>query len=433
MPSLMEASRGAANEEEQRKPRAAASSPFSRSILFIVAAALALTAIGTYIWHGHQQAAPQYSTVVASRGSVAQAVVSSGTVNPVTTIQVGTYVSGVIQTILCDFNTEVKAGQLCAKLDPRPYQTIVEQQAAALGTARAQLEKDRANLRYAELIDERNAGLLKRGIVSQETADTSRNAFNQAKAQLALDRANVVQHEAQLKAARINLGYTDIVSPVNGTVVSRNVTQGQTVAASFQTPTLFLIATDLTKMQVDTNVSESDIGRIATGNPVTFTVSSYPDRQFSGRVQQVRQAPQTVQNVVTYDVVVGVSNTDLALKPGMTASIRIETRRKDNVLRVPDQALRYRPTTPSQGHAAAVQPPGASANTTAHGKGAAQVWILADGKPRRTPVTVGLDDDAYAEITGGNLHEGDVVIVSESTTASARPQATPAGMVPLRR
>ncbi|HEX7647032.1 MAG TPA: efflux RND transporter periplasmic adaptor subunit [Noviherbaspirillum sp.] len=406
-------------------------------MLLVVLAVIVLVAVGVYFWHRETEAAPQYSTVPASRGTVAQAVISSGTVNPVTTIQVGTYVSGVIQTILCDFNTEVKAGQLCAKIDPRPYQTVVDQDAAELATARAQLEKDRANLDYAKLIDERNAGLLQRGIVSQETADTSRNVYKQATAQLALDQATVAQREAQWKAARINLGYTDIVSPVNGTVVSRNVTQGQTVAASFQTPTLFLIATDLTKMQVDTNVSESDIGRVGVGNDAVFTVSSYPDRQFSGRVQQIRQAPQTVQNVVTYDVVVSVANTDLALKPGMTASIRIVTKRVDNVLRVPDQSLRYRPTARQTARPVPQQSrtSGTAANSAPSAERSQHVWILADGRPRRVPVTVGLDDDAYAEITGGDLHEGDAVIVSESAAASATPrnQTAPAGMTPLRR
>jgi HlyD family secretion protein len=191
--------------------------------------------------------------------------------------------------------------------------------------------------------------------------------------------------------------------------VSRNVTQGQTVAASFQTPTLFLIATDLTQMQVDTNVSESDIGRIAEGNAVTFNVAAYPERQFSGQVRQVRQAPQTVQNVVTYDVVVDVANADLALKPGMTAAIRIVTSRADHVLRVPGQALRYRPTTQ------AVQPDGAATAQQAGGSGAraGQVWILAGGKPHRLPVAIGLEDDAYAQIIRGPLREGDAVIVSE--------------------
>lgn len=386
---------------------------------------LCLLAVALYAWRRATGAQVQYSTVSASRGPVVQAVLSSGTVNPVITIQVGSYVSGVIQSIACDFNTQVKAGQLCARIDPRPYQVVVDQNAAALGTARAQLVKDRANLAYAKLIDERNRGLLGRGIVSQETADTSSNAYAQARAQVAYDQADVVQHQAQLEAARVNLGYTNIVSPVDGTVVSRNVTQGQTVAASFQTPTLFLIATDLTRMQVDTNVSESDIGRVALGDRAGFTVSSFPEREFTGRVVQVRQAPQTVQNVVTYDVVVGVPNPDLALKPGMTASVRIVTRGVDGVLRVPDQALRYRPSEAAAPHG--------QSGTPARAHRSMQVWVLADGRPRRVAVTVGLDDDSYAEITGGALREGDSVIVSESAGAAPRGAPAPASMPPPGR
>jgi HlyD family secretion protein len=394
-----------------------------RRAAVIALAALGLALLAGYLWRHQAGAAPHYTTAAVTRGSVAPAVVSSGTVNPITTIQVGTYVSGVIQSILCDFNTQVRAGQLCAKIDPRPYQSTVDQESAALAMARAQLAKDRANLDYARLIDQRNASLLRIGAVSQENADTARNAYDQARAQLALDEATVTQHEARLKAARINLGYTDIVSPVDGTVVSRNVTQGQTVAASFQTPTLFVIATDLTKMQVDTNVSESDIGRVAVGNTTVFTVAAYPQRQFPGTVQQVRQAPQTVQNVVTYDVVVNVPNPGLALRPGMTASIRIVTDRADNVLRVPEQALRYRPTT------LAADPDGASAT---RGR-TRQVWVLADGKPRRVPVTTGLDDDAYVQIVAGELREGDRVIVSERADSAGRGTAPPVSVIPLRR
>ena len=380
-------------------------------VLLLLAAALA-----GYGWRRELARAPQYSTVQAGRGSVTQAVVASGTVNPVTTIQVGTYVSGVVQAVLCDFNAQVRAGQLCARIDPRPYQAALEREAAALGTARAQLAKDQAAIDYARQADSRSRQLLARGYLSQDAVDSTTNAYRQAQAQLAVDQATVVQHEALWKAANINLGYTEIVSPVDGTVVSRNVNQGQTVAASFQTPTLFLIATDLTRMQVDTNVSESDIGRIAQGNAATFTVAAYPERRFSGRVLQIRQAPQTVQNVVTYIVVVGVDNADLALKPGMTASVSIVTRQAAQVLRVPGQALRYRPGGQPR------QP----------GQRAPQVWVLDDGKPRAVPVTVGLDDDSFVEITGGALREGDTVILSESAPAAGRTQ--PAGpAAPVRR
>ncbi len=364
----------------------------------LVAVIVAAAFSGLHLWPPGGGAAPEYVTVVAARGSVVPTVTTSGTVNPVTTVQVGTYVSGVIETISCDFNTRVRAGQLCATIDPRPYQVVVEQENANLAMAHAQLEKDRAALALAKLTFERNSDLLRRGIVSQEAMDTARSTFDQARTQIALDQATIAQHEAMLKAARINLGFTRIVSPVDGTVVSRNVTQGQTVAASFQTPTLFLIATDLTQMQVDTNVSESDIGRVAQGNRAVFTVEAYPGRSFAGQVRQVRQAPQMVQNVVTYDVVISASNPELLLKPGMTATMRIETGRADNVLRVPDQALRYKPAAEAAGRARA----------------AAQVWVLdTAGRARQVKLQVGLNDDSYAEVTGGDLREGDRVIVSE--------------------
>ena len=398
----------------------------SRYLALVAILAIAAAIAVTYLRHSNSGSSLQYVTTQVGRGDVAPVVVSSGTVNPVTTIQVGSYVSGVIVSLSCDFNSRVRAGQLCATIDARPYQSAVDQAAANLEVAKAQLQKDRAALAFSSLIYERNAGLLKRGIVSQETVDTAKNVHDQAKTQIGLDQATVRQHEALLKAARINLGYTSIVSPVDGTVVARNVTQGQTVAASFQTPTLFLIATDLTRMQVDTNVSESDIGRVAGGNQAFFTVESFPDRQYAGVVQQVRQAPQTVQNVVTYDVVVGVANEDLALKPGMTASMRIVTSRADHVLRVPDQALRYMPSGTLKGEER--QAPGSNAQPlrqlAADGqvrKGrSGQVWVLADGKPRRVAVTVGLDDDAFAEILAGELHEGDAVIMSEQSSAPPR-------------
>lgn len=404
--------------ESPARTDAAAPRPAPRRRRWIVvtasAAVVALLAASIVAWRAHSEPAPQYQTVAVSRGTVAPSVTSSGTVNPVTTVQVGTYVSGVIDSIACDFNTRVEAGQLCATIDPRPYQVALDQASANLGMARAQLDKDRAALAYAKLIYERNADLLRRGIVSQETVDTARNVHDQAATQIALDQATIAQHEAALRAARINLGYTRIVSPVSGTVVSRNVTQGQTVAASFQTPTLFLIAADLTRMQVDTNVSESDIGRVAQGNPATFTVEAWPDRRFRGSVAQVRQAPQTVQNVVTYDVVVAVANPELRLKPGMTASVRIVTAQADQVLRVPDQALRYQPSSAPRAPAAAAS----AASAPGQGK-PAHVWVLDRGRPRQVPVVVGLDDDDYAQIVGGDLREGEPVIVSEHAASAA--------------
>ncbi len=242
------------------------------------------------------------------------------------------------------------------KIDPRPYQTVVDQNKANLAVAKAQLEKDRANLVYTKTNSERLAQLSKTQAVSQDQADSSKNAHDQAEAQIVYDEATIQQRQAELEAALVNLEYTNIVSPVSGTVVSRNVTAGQTVAASFQTPTLFLIATDLTQMQVDANVSESDIGGVKVGNRTAFTVDAYPKRTFEGVVTQVRQSPQTVQNVVTYDVVIGVNNKDLALKPGLTAATRIVAEERHDVVRVPDLAFRYRPSQSELARAAPKKP-----------------------------------------------------------------------------
>ena len=374
------------------------------------AAAAAVLAASAAWWLSMRPAPMHYATLPVTRGVIAHAVSATGTVNPVLTIIVGSYVSGVIQQQFCDFNTRVHKGQLCAKIDPRPYQSIVDQARADLENARAQIVKDRAQLAYAKGAADRDATLLRHGIVSQDTADNARSAFDQARAQVAVDTAIIAQRSAALRTAEVNLDYTNIVSPVDGTVVSRNVTIGQTVAASFQTPTLFLIATDLTQMQVDTNVSESDIGGLRENATATFTVEAFPKREFEGHVVQVRQAPQTVQNVVTYDVVIGVANTDLSLKPGMTATTRILLARREHALRVPDQALRF---TPSR---AAPQPPLPA--------GSARVWVLRQAHPVAVTVTTGLDDDSYSEVTSGDVREGEAVIVGETAGRTNAPTVT---------
>jgi HlyD family secretion protein len=395
-------------------PKPQAPTPPSRPQRFWIAAALAavvVTAAAFAVWrYAGTESTVQYSTAPVTRGDVTRAVTATGTVNPVLTIIVGSYVSGVIKEIHCDYNTEVKVGQVCAEIDPAPYQTVVDQNRANLAVARAQLEKDKANLAYAQLNYERNARLAQTNAVSRDALDNARNALDQATAQIGVDQATIQQREAQLAAAEVNLSYTNIVSPVNGTVVSRNVTMGQTVAASFQTPTLFLIATDLTQMQVDTNVSESDIGGIKEGNRATFTVDAFPKRSFLGAVSQVRQSPQTVQNVVTYDVVVSIDNKDLALKPGMTAATRLIVDQRSDVLRVPSQALRYSP--PSAGA------PAGGARRIRNNDAPAQIYVLRDGAPIALPVTPGLDDDSFTEIVAGDLKPGDRVIVSEQRGAA---------------
>lgn len=367
-------------------------------------------------WHGRARDV-QYVTQPASRGDVNLSVVATGTVNPVVTVQVGSYVSGVIEKLYCDFNTQVKAGQLCAKIDPRPFQVVVDQAKANLESARAQLAKDRASLGYARITYHRDQGLLARGAVSHDTVDSEKSAYDQGLAQLKLDEATILQRKAALEAAQVNLAYTDIVSPVDGTVVSRNVDVGQTVAASFQTPTLFLIAQDLKKMQVDTYVSESDVGGVKVGEDATFTVEAYPDDPFHGKVTQVRQAPITTQNVVTYDVVIGVSNPKLELLPGMTANARIVTAQHKDVLRVPAAALRFVPERLG----------GPSSARESAGSG---IWILRNGEPVRVPVTIGLDDGTWAEVKSGGLRAGQKVVVNEigpssGTRRSRRPMRSP--------
>ena len=384
------------------------------------AAVGALLVVGTgaaLYWTLRRPAPLQYVTAPVARGSVSVGLTATGTVNPVTVVEVGTYVSGPIVKWYCDYNSHVTVGQLCAQIDPRPFQMVADQARANLAVANAQLVKDRANLAYAKTTYERDSGLLQRGIVSQATVDNDKSTYDQATAQITYDESSIQERTAELNAAGVNLGYSKIISPVDGIVVSRNIEVGQTVAASFQTPILFLIATDLTKMQVDTNVSESDIGGVKVGDRATFSVQTFPGHQFQGKVRQVRQAPVTVQNVVTYDVVVDVDNRDGALKPGMTATTRIVKAERDDVVTVPKQALRYLPEGGGRSGpgARANRPPGAA------GKGGdsghrGRVWVLRDGTPTAVPVTIGLDDGTSAEITAGEIKEGGHVIVAEAST-----------------
>lgn len=386
------------------KTPSAAPRPVARGRWIAGGAIVLAIAAGIAWWNSGTNTTVRYTTVTLGRGDVVRTVTTTGTVNPVLTIIIGTYVSGVIKDLSCDYNTKVTKGQLCAKIDPRPYQSVVDQDKANLLVAKAQLEKDKANLAYTKVNYERNHWLVQHQSVSQDAADLAKNAYDQAQAQIGLDEATIEQRQAELEAAEVNLGYTDIVSPVDGTVVSRNVTIGQTVAASFQTPTLFLIAADLTKMEVDTNVSESDIGDIKESNPVKFTVDAFPSRQFQGKVVQIRQSPQTVQNVVTYDVVVNVDNADLALKPGMTASTRVIVDQRNDVLRVPNQALRYAP-----GGLAGAGATGAATKSN----GGSRVWVLRDGKPSAVAVATGLDDENFTEIVKGEIQPGDAIIVGD--------------------
>jgi HlyD family secretion protein len=374
----------------------------SWSLLLILGVALVVS--GYLYWTKAPQT--RYVTATVAVGPVVRAVSATGTVNPVTTVQVGTYVSGPIQAIYADFNSPVKAGQQIAKIDPRTFQFQVDQARATLNNSRAQLARDRADLAYKKITYLRDQQLVHSSTISQDVADSAESAWRMAEAQVRLDQALIQQQVASLKQAEVNLNYTNIVSPVDGTVVSRNVDVGQTVAASFQTPTLFLIARDLTQMQVDANVSESDIGYVRDGQHASFRMDAFPERDFDGVVAQVRQAPITVQNVVTYDVVVNVANPELLLKPGMTANVNIVTARRDQVLRVPIQALRFKPERRARGEQAAM----ADSRPGQH-SGKKRVWVLRENKLNRVAVTTGLDDGTYVEVLSGNLHSGDEVVI----------------------
>jgi HlyD family secretion protein len=422
-----------------------------RRRVYLVAGAAVMLVVGAIGWRYVKTGpAVHYITAPVTRGDIARTVTASGSVNPQTTVQVGTYVSGSIQAVSCDYNTRVKKNQLCAKIDPRPYQSEVDQDRANVQAAQAQLAKDKSNLALADANNKRSKALFDQQLLSQDQYDAAKATYDQAVSQVQVDEASVTQRNATLESAEISLGYTNIVSPVDGTVVSRNVTVGQTVAASFQTPTLFLIATDLTKMQIDTSVSEGDIGGVKEGAPASFTVEAFAGRHFNGTVTQVRQAPEAVQNVVTYDVVVTVGNPDLLLKPGMTANVRIVVDQRENVLRVPDQALRYTPggLGGAQATAAPLSPPGGLLGLGRIGRGTgrvgggarggqregrggsgaqtntAQVFVLRDGQPVAIAVTTGLDDDTMSEIVQGEIEEGEQVIVSE-TRGDAKPGAAP--------
>jgi HlyD family secretion protein len=375
--------------------------------ILVVVAVLAVAGAAAFALLRDGKEAVKYKTEAVARGDVLQTVTATGTVNPVTTVLVGTQVSGTIKDIYVDFNSPVTKGQLIARIDPATFEAQVAQARANLLLARANLQKAEATLVDARRTRDRNRELLRKDMVAQGDVDTAETNYETARAGVNASKAQVAQAEASLNNALTNLQYTRILSPVDGIVVSRNVDVGQTVAASFQTPTLFTIAQDLTKMQIDTNVDEADIGKVAVGQEVEFTVDAFPDVTFRGKVSQVRIAPIIVENVVTYDVVIVVDNPELKLKPGMTANVSIIVASKKGVLRIPNAALRF---SPSQGGGAGLR----------EGPG---VWVLRSGRPARVPVTTGISDGMYTELLKGELGEGQQVIV-ESLSGNARSTGT---------
>ncbi len=380
-----------------------------KKIFLIGGVIVLLAAVGAFMFFRNKGNEPKYKTEKVAKGDIVMTVTATGTVNAVVTVLVGTQVSGTIKTIYADFNSMVKKGQLIAQIDPSLFEAQVDQARANVVTSKANLAKSEVTVVDAKRTMERNRELFGKNLVARSDLDTSETNYDSAVAQVNANKALVEQAAAALKTAETNLRYTRILSPVDGIVVSRNVDVGQTVAASFQTPTLFTIAQDLTKMQIDTSVDEADIGKVKVGEDVDFTVDAYPDVTFKGKVGQVRISPVTVQNVVTYDVVVMVENPELKLKPGMTANVSIIVAEKKDVVKVPNAALRFKPSEKVR---------------TQQQKGAG-VWILENGKPRRIAVTSGIGDGNYTELTSGDIKEGQEVIVESLAKASGPKQSGP--------
>lgn len=382
----------------------------------IISIIVALLLIGGSLWFWLGRT-PQISYKLAKleRGAIISSVSATGTVNPVTTVSVGSQVSGTIQKLYVDYNSLVKKGQTIAEIDPALFLAQVEQGRGNWLNAQATLQKATVTLADAKRTLERNRQLIAQGIVSQSDFDSSQTAYDSALAGIKGAEAGVTQTRGALMIAETNLKNSTIRSPVDGVVISRSIDVGQTVAASFQTPTLFSIAQDLTKMQIETSVDESDISRAQVGQPVSFTVDAYPDRTFKGQVTQIRNAPITVQNVVTYVVIVQVDNHELLLKPGMTANVSIETGRKEGVLKLPSAALRFKPRS-TDAKAAASSPKGPGSKKAAGEPPKQLVFQLKDGKPQPVGVQTGISDTSSVEMVAGPLQEGDEVIIEQLDT-----------------
>ncbi|MBY4598875.1 efflux RND transporter periplasmic adaptor subunit [bacterium BD-1] len=320
-----------------------AARPRSWIRLAAIYAGVAALVLAGWWWLGREAPQAGYRTATVERGDVRVVISATGTLRATTTVDVGSQVSGQVLEVLVDFNDRVTRGQPIARLDPAPFQTRLQQAEADLASARASVNEARAMLKNAEADQARKADLVSRQLIARSEADLALAARDQARARVVSAEAAVLQRQAAVDNARLDVEYTEIRSPVDGVVLLRDIEPGQTVAASFQTPVLFQIAEDLSQMQIDLSVDEADVGQIHEGLGVSFTVDAFPDRQFTGEVKQVRLAATAISNVISYPVVVQVQNADLSLLPGMTASAEIVVSRRDGVLRVPNAALRYSP------------------------------------------------------------------------------------------
>src|SRR5258708_4603451 len=426
-----------------------------QKLLIMISAAVTTAGLGGWaLLRGQHR--DEFRTASVERGDIDATISATGTSNAVVSVQVGSQVSGNIKALYADFNTKVTKGQLVALIDPEIFEAKVNQAQANLDNARvsvmnfnaqvlkanADVASARANVEVAKenvtrakvaSVDaqsklQRRIEMVRQGILAKEDGETAQATYDSnvaaedvtnsqvkaaedslaaaeaqvqvVKAEVTAAQAQVKQSEAALRQAAIDLEHTRIIAPVDGTVVARHMDVGQTVAASFQAPTIFDIAQDLTKMQIDTNVDEADIGRVKVGQDATFTVDAYPGFSFQGKVTEIRKAPINVQNVITYDSVIAVSNPDLKLFPGMTANVKVLVDHRCGVLKIPNAALRFRPAASS-----------AAKKTAAPGAGSRRqavrsqiVWVVGDdGKPKAVPVTLGITDGAASEVSAGDL------------------------------
>lgn len=358
-----------------------------------------------------------YRTTKIDKCTITEIVEASGTINPVNIVSVGSTVSGLMKEIYVDYNTEVKKGQLLAQIDPANFQASVDQNTAQIRNAEANLAKLKAQMVYAEKTYNRYKNLYAKNFIAKSELDQAESDYLAQKASVGAQQASIAQARANYNTAMTNLGYTKIIAPVDGTIISRDIDVGQPVAASFQAPELFTIAQDLTQMQIEVNVSEADIGEVKEGQDVKYTLDGYPDSTFRGKVTQVRLDSTTTSNVVTYTVIVSVNNEDLKLKPGMTTNVSIITKKSTDVKCVPSMALKFSPDTSGQKY---------------QNQG---IWILEKGKPKRIDIKEGASDDSHIEIISDKLQIGDEVIVSSrrgkskaKTASGSKRRGGPPGM-----
>lgn len=385
-----------------------------KKYFIILSVVICITGLAGYLFYTRTPEI-SYKTARIEKGTIVSTVAATGNLSAVTTVQVGTQVSGTIQKLYVDFNSRVKKGQAIAVIDPALFNASVEQSRGNFLTAEANLQKAKVTLADAERTFKRNSKMLTDGIISQGDFDTAETALQTAKTAVKAAEGNLAQTRGSLMQSNTNLSYSIIRSPVDGVVISRAIDVGQTVAASFSTPTLFTIAQDLTKMQIEVSVDEADISRIELQQVVSFTVDSYPEQTFRGKVIQIRSAPIITQNVVTYVVVVSVDNSDMKLKPGMTANASIVVAKKDDVLKLPPAALRFKPKT--KGDEPKVTSNGASGQRPA-GAGktrekSQQVYQLVEGKPVAVAVKTGIANNSSIELTESTLKDGDEVIIEQ--------------------